>query len=230
MFEIIMKQRDELPFEVVNWFNVDNKPFDKKLNKLDALEALALVSSAIEKVTPHYSVAHGTALGLHRDKGFISSDIDLDFCIEENHFSDDIIESIQEAGAVLIRHLKFEGRTAGLSFVYKRTKIDLALMMREDDNLLQVTRWRDGALYYCHKPYKTSRFSIEGVETRLPDPIDSYLECEYGLDWILPVTYWHTAFCSNNLYRVEGPDELLIRALRRILQVRQEAFEINGHH
>ena len=145
------------------------------LSKLDPETAL---SDAAELLDCRWWISAGTALGMHRDGGFIPWDTDVDIGIEadwDNPPSD-----------LLPWHLfqvqKWRGRPMQLAYLHPNgVPVDLYLFYRDRDVLFNRTT--PGLM---EKParFLKRRRRIQGWWA--PSPIVDYLVWRYGPNWHVP--------------------------------------------
>lgn len=143
-----------------------------------------------------YFLMQGTALGAYRDQGFTPTEADIDIGFLQEHFSHlapQIAAEFVAAG--------YELETWSLPFTQCRTIVVKRQGIKAD--LVSFIRWEDKrfttsprharqknpyALVHDHKVLETYQtLEMFGRQWRVPSPIETYLEREYGEDWCTPI-------------------------------------------
>jgi hypothetical protein len=162
-----------------------------------------MVAAFIEAEIP-YQLSSGTALGAHRDKGFIEHDDDIDLqvfrkdvtrkkeillkkCIRKHGFKKNIrsLGNFDEGYEIAGFHKKTDIRV-DVFFIYDavyqgKPIYYYASFFGKCDNLpKKMCVWR-------MRPYQVSTATIDGTQYVAP-PI-SYIEDQYGPGWNVPIKY-----------------------------------------
>lgn len=169
--------KNHLPFTLKGFGDVDPLPTLKRTLDLLAGTDLRRCLSA------------GTALGIHRDKGFIPHDTDLDLAIELPWEGDwypltlELVRRFSRENIPLVRSIVLGQRPIQLVFadaLHDRVLIDV--------EFYYVGLLKEKTVHY--KPegrivlplFGVAPYAFRGLTVPMPHPIDDYLESRYG-DW-----------------------------------------------
>lgn len=135
----------------------------------------------------------GTALGAHRDHGFVPTEKDIDIGFLQEEFTPRCGELAEK-----LCHYGYDVRLVSRPF--QRCRVAFATRDKVKIDLVSYIKWKDKRFCSNSDP-KTKPYSIvhdrEMLETYekievfgqtflVPSPIERYLELEYGLDWRTP--------------------------------------------
>lgn len=152
--------------EVTNHTNFSINPIDKE-------KAGKVLQEVIPKL-PRYWVSAGTALGLYRDKDFITGDTDIDV---------EMLEDV-ELDYPLIRTVTHEGKIQQRAYLINDTIFDIYFYQKEGDEYVNYNE--QGVMRFPCYYFDT----LEIIETKygtlpFPSPVEDYLKYRYG-DWQTP--------------------------------------------
>lgn len=160
--------------------------------KPQAKDVLAEAGAVLDKLGVKWWLSAGTALGFHRDGGFIPHDSDIDVGIEG--LPRNLPTAFYKAG---FRKHKFE-RNFQRSFAKDDVLFDIYVFNKSADKMIS-----DTTIGKIIKPYKlfTQLGEIEfaGKKYPVPNPIEDYLEVRFGASWRTPQKskgkWYHDAPC-----------------------------------
>ena len=128
----------------------------------------------------NYWLAAGTALGIHRDKGFIEYDTDIDVEVLNLPDRDKLVTDFQSAGFRLIRELIYNNRSQQLAFVHPAENIvfDIYFYTERGDKLIN---YNDAGILILPKKFIENNVKQATAigEYFLPSPIGDYLNFRY---------------------------------------------------
>jgi hypothetical protein len=170
-------------------------PFDttQALNRVGSAVALKKGCEILESFNINYTLATGTALGIHRENGFIGGDNDLDVDIVEQKISNNrllqLCKVFKEKGFKIGRKVTFRGSIQQLIFYSKSNVIFDVCIWRKKDNFfynylpeLVFKVRRHPAQYYTNM----SEIDFSDQKYPVPKDIESWLVLQYGEDWRIP--------------------------------------------
>lgn len=165
------------------------------MNKEAGRACLFELADILEVLNIPFFLMQGTALGAHRDKGFVPAEKDIDLGILQEHLTPRSHELLNS----LIAH-GFDTETFSEPFDQIRTLVAFKYNAKTD--LVGMTRWKDYrftatpvrpwvmdhyALVHDAKIIETQEpIEMFGRTFMVPSPIETYLEREYGPGWRTP--------------------------------------------
>lgn len=183
----------------------DNFDFSK-----NAKNILETFSKYIKKEDYPWYVISGTFLGLHRERGFLKHDIDLDFGInyEDIKNIDDFIEVLKKLPNITIKNIIYmpnikiekdeifyDNRIGIIKLIDKSgIQIDLFIHYRQNGKIVHGSKIH----LWENSPFELVIDNLEGIELYCPNNADVYLTENYG-DWITPVKEFSCSTGTPNL-------------------------------
>lgn len=154
--------------EVKNHKHFTLKPLDKQ-------KAGEVLQEVVKKL-PRYWVSAGTALGLYRDKDFITGDTDIDV----EMFGEDAVD----LDYPLIRTVTHEGKIQQRAYMINDTIFDIYFYYKEGDEYVNYNE--QGEMRFpCHYFDTLEMINTKYGTLPFPSPIEDYLKYRYG-DWQTP--------------------------------------------
>lgn len=184
---------------------------------------LLAITDVLDRLKVPYFLMQGTALGAYRDGGFTPTERDIDLGILQEHLGDVTALAIET-------HLHQLGcDTECLLAPFSRPRMIVAWSDGAKADLVSWTRWRDRRFIATPiRPWITEHYCIvheaallenyEEVELfgrrfRVPSPVETYLEREYGPTWHIPADDHISRTRVYDFLKTEGvPLDLLERA------------------
>lgn len=163
----------------------------KRILKESDIEKMSHCCRIVENCTFNYRLTDGTALGLHRESGFIKHDDDIDI---------DILNATKKQIKLLKIKLNMK---IGREVIYNNKTQQIAFY-DEEGFIFDVVFWygNDSLIYnYCERDYervqdakyfqkdKLELIDFNGAQYPMPTPIEEWLVMRYGNDWKTPKTY-----------------------------------------
>jgi hypothetical protein len=147
-----------------------------------------------------YFMADGTLLGLVRDGGFITGDIDIDIAMWIEDFNDCIVDDMRAVGFYQINVDTHPGYRHNTHFFNGEITVDIYCFNRSETEF--VAKFRSGKRQLCSvfPPFELETATFLGIEVLIPSPPERYLQTAYGKDWRYPVTKWDYRYGSKNLH------------------------------
>lgn len=169
---------------------VHNNYWLEKLEGKDVLPVLVEATKALEGY--HWWLSAGTLLGLHRDKGFIPWDTDIDIAVIGNIDRDIMPEGFHLAQTVDDGDTQFQ---SAYWFEPLSLIVDVFHHHPYKDGLLYNLRSENEAIFTPPELIEPlGKLEFEGHTFNVPNDLDEYLTKWYG-DWRLTVpgykTTWH---------------------------------------
>ena len=163
-------------------------PFD--INRPLPVGAAGLMDQlcgALEGLSVHYRVTDGTVLGLHRDKGFIPHDNDIDIDVLDCSDPARLHRCMRSRGMHLGRRVYRHGQIQQLAY-YSDNQIifDMAFWYRDGDkvvNLEEPGYRREQPLAYFSK---LGSLHWNGRTYPVPSNLEEWLAFRFGNDWRTP--------------------------------------------
>lgn len=157
------------------------------MDKKTAKEFLFRVADIIENHNLSFFLSDGTCLGAYREKDFIEWDKDIDIKMKAE-------ELIPHLG-ILLNEFKEEGydmrliKTGsiwhGIKLWFRNIQLDLNALY-----LIDGKRWRLGNRRKHKYPAglfeNFEQIEFLGRDFYVPTPVEKYLECLYGYDFLIP--------------------------------------------
>lgn len=140
----------------------------------------------------------GTLLGMYRDKGLIKHDLDMDFGVIINDYSDfqEKERKLLAKGFKRTRELYYNNKLMEISYDYKGLNVDFILYDREEGYVksVVVAYLLDGFNRPCRceaREYKVKFDGLkdddfQGIKVRMPVNTHEYLESLYEKDFLIP--------------------------------------------
>lgn len=160
----------------------------------------------------------GTLLGMHRDKGLIKHDQDMDFGIIIEDYND-----FQEKENLLLcngfkktRELYYDNEIMEISYDYNGLNVDFIIYKREGNCVKSVVVGY--LLDALNRPckFESSKYAIafsglkehdvDGIKVKIPVNTHEYLEYQYEKDFLIPNKFYN--WRDNPMY--EKVDESLV--------------------
>lgn len=153
-------------------------PLAEKPQAKDVLRAAAEV---LDGLGVKWWLSAGTALGFHRDGGFIAHDTDIDVGVEG--LDPNLVKAFLDAGFVEYRFDQDFQR----AFSKNDVIFDIYIFQKEGSKMVSKT-----AVGRIVKPYKLfTHLDLLLFDNKLypvPSPIERYLEVRFGKTWRIPQT------------------------------------------
>lgn len=157
------------------------------MDKKTAKEFLFRVADIIENRGLPFFLSDGTCLGAYREKDFIEWDKDIDIKMK----AEKLIPYLE----ILLNEFKKEGYDTrliktgsiwhGIKLWFKNTQLDLNALY-----LINGKRWRLGKRRKHNYPAELfenpGQIKFLGRDFHVPIPVEKYLECLYGYDYMIP--------------------------------------------
>ncbi|MDX4048209.1 hypothetical protein Q6A75_04620 [Aliarcobacter skirrowii] len=183
----------------------DNFDFSK-----NAKNMLETFSKYIKKEDYPWYVISGTFLGLHRERGFLKHDIDLDFGInyEDIENIDKFIDVLKRLPNITIKNIIYmpnikiekneifyDNRIGIIKLVDKSgIQIDMFIHYRQNGKIVHGSKIH----LWENSPFELVIDNLEGIELYCPNNADVYLTENYG-DWRTPVKEFSCSTGTPNL-------------------------------
>ncbi|WP_158740069.1 LicD family protein [Defluviitalea raffinosedens] len=179
----------------------------RKLMQENGFEIISLIHKSFNEFRIMYFLDFGTLLGIIREKGFISHDLDIDIgVITDDRINNNFIRQIlQSKGFKLKYEYIYKNEVVEDSFVYKNIKVDISYYKNDDqysrcwlfyidpnrgiDNKTNRDEMNVVELTYS-KISETKIIKINGIEMQVPMKPEKLLEEKYGLEWTKPNKNW----------------------------------------
>lgn len=185
--------------------DLDNEEFIKQ-----AREILKIFSKYVSKDIYPWYVISGTFLGLHRERGFLKHDIDLDFGInyEDIENIDDFIEVLKKLPNITIKNIIYmpnikiekdeifyDNRIGIIKLIDKSgIQIDMFIHYKQNGKIVHGSKIH----LWENSPFELIIDNLEGIELYCPNNADVYLTENYG-DWRTPVKEFSCSTGTPNL-------------------------------
>lgn len=183
-------KKPEITVRNIGYFSLDG------FQGRDPLPTLTRAVSYLRNLELKFHVSAGTALGIHRDKGFIPHDTDLDLAVvlpwKKDHYElvAKLVKKFAGANMPVVRMLLVGQKPIQLIFsdlLHEGTLVDLEFYYTGIIKHRWVHYKPEGYIslpsYYGIKDVEFPNGTIQTVP--LPDPIEDYLTKRYG-DWQTP--------------------------------------------
>lgn len=205
------------------WRKYYQKSRHRKFKKY-AKEALKKIKTTLDENNATFWLDFGTLLGAIRVSGFLSHDCDMDLGAFASQ-SDLVSKAIKSDPMFVVSHEYFvDDSLAQLSFEYKGLNIDIAFYHHDEkDNHFiynyicyfdkELSKDIDGNEYKVAVMRSTVPFAgtksirFNEMEVNIPSNAESYLEADYGPDYMIPNKNWDYLNDAPNTYKYPS-DEL----------------------
>lgn len=183
----------------------DNFDFSK-----NAKNMLETFSKYIKKEDYPWYVISGTFLGLHRERGFLKHDVDIDLGLDFENIKDinKLIEDLKQIPDITIKNIIYmpnikiekdeifyDNRIGIIKLIDKSgIQIDLFIHYRQNGKIVHGSKIH----LWENSPFELVIDNLEGIELYCPNNADVYLTENYG-DWRTPVKEFSCSTGTPNL-------------------------------
>ena len=204
---------DELVKNLPEVKKTKKKPITQKHNSqfiADARAALLAFSNLFPSQEWKWYVISGTFLGLVRENGFLSHDIDIDLGVNHEDFDfQGFMSVLSKTSGFVVKKIDeqieiYRERDDSLAF---RKRLCLIKLIHESGINIDVfvhhkdgnIRWHGSSIHrWENHEYKLTPCTLEGIPVCAPDNADLYLTENYG-DWKTPKYNFNCSTDTNNL-------------------------------
>lgn len=147
-------------------------------------------------------LSSGTLLGYYRQCDYIvySGDVDIGMWAED--FTPKLIDVFSSNGLPLIHWFGRVNDSLELSFVSDQTiKLDVFFFYKTSDHYWNGgTQARTGFKFkYKFPPFTLCWTEFDNILVRIPCETQSYVEANYGKNWMVPVQHWDWKTSPSNV-------------------------------
>ncbi len=191
----------------VNLINHYKEARQARLMKKNGLEMLREADKALSKANVRGFLSFGTLLGAYRDHNFISYDPDIDLGILAEEATEEMHESLKQAGFRLLRqnYMSSNGQVVEETYEYRGLHLDIFFYYRKGNDFYTVIQrhheskeWKeanitDGFPADCsYVPLcGFSRHDFLGLNIYMPDDTDGWLRAIYSDTYMTPIKNWN---------------------------------------
>ena len=187
------------------------------LNPVIAKDVLFEVADILDEGGLPFFLICGTALGAHRDKGFVPSDndIDLGYLIEDMTWMIKTITSRFESAGFGVSHV-LQGTTdkrETRAFCVDKSGVHVDLVgwsKNRNDRYIMASSKNRALVHPAGVIENPSPVVMFGRTFMMPSPHETYLRHEYGPDFMTPRPDYHKSSSRISNYK---PDEIDIKSL-----------------
>ena len=166
------------------------------MDKLKGKELLLEISSVLDMCNLPFFLIQGTALGAYRDSGFVPAEKDIDLGILQEDLTS--YQAISVVSAIIKKRRDVEVFVQPLGYPHTivvwgdNCKLDLVAFSKKDEKRFTPQPLRPWIKqHYCivHDAVLLEtyqRVEMFGWSWKVPSPIETYLELEYGPGWKVP--------------------------------------------
>nr|XP_002120943.1 fukutin [Ciona intestinalis] len=182
--------------------------FESKLTEKDknfkasAKKVVATAKKVLDKLNIPFWLSSGTCLGWFRQCDIIPYSVDVDFGVRIEDYDPKLIKRMERAGLPLKNKFGFQNDSFELSFISEEgVKLDI-FFFYESKNFMWNggTQAHDGRKYKYLFPKITLCWTeFVGLKVRIPCEARSYIEANYGHNWMVPVKQWQWNLSPPNV-------------------------------
>ncbi|MCM1508419.1 MAG: LicD family protein [Ruminococcus flavefaciens] len=158
------------------------------------------MTSALDTYNIPAFCAFGTLLGMIRDKGFISSDDDIDMGVIECEGFDwvELEKCLSSIGMSKIRQFELQGKVTEQTYKKMGVCVDFFLYMKDQNKLTANVYWIDEKRKYsienghsvlyrdCPMINTIIKETVRSISVPIPQNYEDYLRWTYGAKWRIP--------------------------------------------
>uniref|UniRef100_H2ZHX7 Ribitol-5-phosphate transferase n=1 Tax=Ciona savignyi TaxID=51511 RepID=H2ZHX7_CIOSA len=184
------------------------KQFGKELTEKDktfvasSKKIMQTAKKVLDKLEIPFWLSSGTCLGWFRQCNVIPHSKDVDFGVWIKDYKPSLIKRMEKAGLLLKHKFGFVKDSFELSFVSEEgVKLDIFFFYEETDYVWNGgTQAHDGRKY----KYKFPKFTLcwtefVGLKVRVPCDTHTYIEANYGKNWMEEVKQWQWNLSPPNV-------------------------------
>lgn len=161
-----------------------------------ALKNLSDFKEALDRLKIPFALAHGTLLGIYRDKDFIPGDeIDQDISINEE-YAGRYLEIFAELEKQEFRKTKcwiFRDKFRCGTATRNGTFIDILVFHKKGNEVYHIgpkkpisNKEYTAFVYPAHCFEKYEKINFKGIEFNIPQKIEDFFVARYGKEWKIP--------------------------------------------
>jgi glycerol-3-phosphate cytidylyltransferase len=171
-----------------------------RFHKEYAIENLGLIAKVFDQNNVPYWLTDGTLLGYHREKDFISHDLDTDIGIMFKDFSPHVLRKLTKEGFKIHHVFGYPEDSLEISLVRKGIKTDLFFFYERGHNKVYHCAFLKGKqrIDYEYEKFSLQKIEFLGYKFFAPDNILKYVTTKYGSGWSTPVKDWDWAYSPCN--------------------------------
>jgi len=189
----------------------------KKQLKQEGKEVLKNIKDIFDELNIEWFLVYGTLLGAHREKDFISHDVDIDIGVFFEDYTEEIEKSFLKRGFIK-KHMFVvdDGKFAiEETYVYNGLGIDIFYFKKEKDKLIGYGFINESGLSWSKTiekhggllvreltfPYEgLEEYNFLGIDCKIPKNPEKHLSSHYGKDFMNKDAKWEPSMVTNVKY------------------------------